>query len=294
MYVHPPSRPTARWAIAATTGALPHRASAPANQDGDHDRWEAPVYPRPGTAGAPGLAGGRGAGRRWLATPAHTGITRRANSVWPNQTRHALSLADKLALVEAFYAARGLPTRYQLCPAAQPRDLDGVLEQRGYTADALTSVQVAWVGPVLAATADRAAPVDLTATLSPEWFATYCRAEAVDAGAAEQRHGILARIAPPTAYAVVRVAGRPVTTGLGVLEGGWVGVFSMATSTEEHRRGAAIVVLHALAAWGQQQEAQGLYLQVMHAKGPARRLYEHVGFTPWYEYHYRERRLAVP
>lgn len=225
----------------------------------------------------------------------HTaGVTRRANSVWPNETRHTLPLARKLALVEAFYAARGLPARYQLCTAAQPHDLDAQLEQRGYVAEAPTSVQIAGIAPVLAATADRAAPVDLAATLSPAWFATYCAVDDVGAGAATVRQGILERIAPRTAYALLRVAGRPVATGLGVLEDGWLGIFSMATLADERRRGAASAVLHALAAWGQQQEAHALYLQVMHANGPARRLYERVGFTPVYDYHYRELRLVAP
>lgn len=221
----------------------------------------------------------------------HTsGVTRRANSVWPNETGYTLPLARKLALVEAYYAERGLPARYQLCSAAQPNDLDAILEQRGYSADARTAVQVAGIAPVLAATTDRAAPVDLTATPSAAWFAAYCAAEEVDQGTAEVRRGILERIAPQTAYALLRVAGRPVATGLGVVEDGWLGIFSMATITSERRRGAASAVLQALAAWGQRQEAHTLYLQVMHNNGPALRLYERVGFVPLYDYHYRELR----
>src|SRR5688500_3648678 len=59
----------------------------------------------------------------WLLRHAG-GITRRANSVWPNQACMAHSLDENLAQVEAFYHARGLPVRFQICPAAQPDDLD--------------------------------------------------------------------------------------------------------------------------------------------------------------------------
>jgi ribosomal protein S18 acetylase RimI-like enzyme len=217
------------------------------------------------------------------------GVTRRANSTWPNETDHTLPLERKLALVEAFYDHRGLPARYQICPAAQPKDLDAILERRGYVADAHTSVQVAGIAPVLAATTSRAGVADITATLSEEWFAAYREAECVDDHDAEIRRGILGRIAPRTAYAVLSMAGRPVATGLGVLEGGWLGLFSMATIADGRRRGAATAVLYALAAWGQQHEARAIYLQVMRDNLPARALYERAGFETLYDYHYRER-----
>lgn len=216
------------------------------------------------------------------------GVTRRANSAWPNETDHMLPLERKLALVEDFYAHRGLPARYQICPAAQPKDLDAILERRGYTADAHTSVQVAEIAPVLAATTARVGVADITATLSEEWFAAYREAEGVDDHEAEMRRGILERIAPRTACAVLSMAGRPVATGLGVLERGWLGLFSMATSADWRRRGAATAVLHALAMWGRQHEAHAIYLQVMRDNLPARALYERAGFETLYDYHYRE------
>ncbi|MFZ1770286.1 MAG: hypothetical protein WAU00_13865, partial [Caldilinea sp.] len=71
------------------------------------------------------------------------GVTRRANSVWPNGDDGALSLAAKLAHVEAFYAARSLPAVYQICDAMRPAQLDDELAARGYTIEALTHVQTA-------------------------------------------------------------------------------------------------------------------------------------------------------
>ena len=63
------------------------------------------------------------------------GVTRRANSVWPNAQKGPLSLEERLEAVEAFYAARGLPARFQVTPAALPENLDEVLAARGYTRD---------------------------------------------------------------------------------------------------------------------------------------------------------------
>ena len=75
----------------------------------------------------------------WRVRYAH-GVTRRINSVWPNLDFGRHPLADKIALVEAFYARRQAVSRFQICPAAQPEELDSVLAARGYAPDAPTHV----------------------------------------------------------------------------------------------------------------------------------------------------------
>lgn len=217
------------------------------------------------------------------------GVTRRANSVWPNAAGGRLPLAEKLAHVEQFYAERGCGARYQLCPAAQPADLDGILADRGYTRDALTAVQVAPLSTVLARTGPKAtALVEIAECLDEAWFSTYCQSEAVGSPAAEVRRGILQRIAAPAAYALLRLEGQPAALGLGVLERGWLGLFCMATRPEFRRQGLAAAALHALAAWGQDQHATCAYLQVMENNAAARAVYARAGFETVYHYHYRE------
>jgi ribosomal protein S18 acetylase RimI-like enzyme len=49
----------------------------------------------------------------------------------------------------------------------------------------------------------------------------------------------------------------------------------------------AEAVLTAIAYWADERGARRLYLQVEVENTPARRLYERVGFTPRYHYHYR-------
>lgn len=217
------------------------------------------------------------------------GITRRANSVWPNEDGRRLPLVEKLALVEDFYARWGGPARYQICPAARPDDLDAILVRRGYTLDALTAVQTASLTAVLARTEPKPGyTVTVTDSFDEVWFATYCQAERVDHRAAEARRAILQRIGPRTGYALLRVDGHPAAIGLAVAEQGWSGLFSMATRPEFRRRGAATAILHALARWSQQHQTSQIYLQVMGNNGPALALYARVGFETLYHYHYRE------
>ena len=217
------------------------------------------------------------------------GTTRRANSVWPNEAGGVLSLDEKLAVVEDFYARRGAPARFQMCPAAQPADLDERLAARGYRLDAPTLVQTADLAAVLDRTASsRRWAVEVTDSLSETWFDTYRQVEQIEAKDIAGQRGILERIGPATGYALATVDGQAAAVGLGVLERSWVGVFCMGTRTEFQRRGAAKAVLHTLASWGQARGATQMYLQVMAKNNGALAVYEGVGFSTVYGYHYRE------
>jgi ribosomal protein S18 acetylase RimI-like enzyme len=217
------------------------------------------------------------------------GLTRRANSVWPNETEGRLPLNEKLRRVEAFYAQRQLPARYQMCPAAQPPDLDDILAERGYMCTDRTCVQTAGLSAILERTF---CPPAFTATVaerfSDRWLATYGQAERCNQRELALRQDILLRMRFPTGFALVQTEGQAVALGLGVLEAGWVGIFCMATRPEWHRRGAATAVLHALAQWGQQHTATQMYLQVREDNAGARALYASAGFATLYYYHYRE------
>jgi ribosomal protein S18 acetylase RimI-like enzyme len=219
-------------------------------------------------------------------------VTRRANSVWPNQAGNDHTLEEKLALVEDFYARRGCPARYQICPAAQPANLDEILAARGYRSDAYTAVQIASLETVLARTASHPYPVIISETFDGRWFNAYCQAEQVSPQAAEGRRSILQRIEPRTGYALLQSEDQVLAVGLGVVERGWVGLFSFVTLPEFRRQGAATRVIHALAQWGQTHAASQIYLQVMANNAPALALYARLGFETLYYYHYRE--LAHP
>ena len=95
------------------------------------------------------------------------------------------------------------------------------------------------------------------------------------------------RIGPQTAYASVHLDGQIVGIGLGVVERGWLGVFNMRTHEDYRKRGVATAVLHHLAHWGQTESATRIYLQVEQDNANAQRLYQNVGFTTLYAYHYR-------
>ena len=219
------------------------------------------------------------------------GITRRANSVWPNHDDGALTLETKLAQVEAFYAARDLPAIYQICDAMQPAQLDSVLAAHSYAHEAPTFVQTA----PLATLRERlpslrhypAFEVEVSEEFDAQWFELYCAAETVSGQAASVRRAILERIAPVHGFVTLYDAGTPAAVGMGVVEAGWLGIFSMATLPAYQRRGAARAILRTLAVWAQLYDAQHAYLQVMAHNTVSQALYAGAGFVTAYGYHYR-------
>lgn len=216
-------------------------------------------------------------------------VTRRANSVWPNGAGQYHQLEEKLSLVEDFYARRNCPARFQICPAAQPPNLDDILARRSYSVDAPTAVQVAPLETVLARTESNPAySTTISEIFDEHWFAAYCQSEGVSGHPAEVRQTILQRIGPLAGFALLQIEGQIVTVGLGVVERGWLGLFSLTTHPRFRRQGAAAALIHALAVWSQQYGAAQMYLQVMANNTSALKLYERLGFEVLYQYHYRE------
>lgn len=225
-----------------------------------------------------------------------TGVTRRANSVWPNQWHEATHLASSLARVEDFYQARGLPARYQICPAALPVDLDAHLAQRGYVSVARTAVQITPLTRILEQSkALRWYPnfaLEISEEFAEDWFAVYSQVEHGDASSLAVRSEILRRIQAPVGFALLKIDDTPAAVGLGVVEAGWLGIFCMATLPAFRRQGAANAVLRTLAIWAAQlYDARQAYLQVMEENSAAQAVYGRVGFTTLYHYHYREQAI---
>lgn len=226
------------------------------------------------------------------------GITRRANSVWPNlRAADEHSLDEQIAIVEDFYAQRDLPARFQICPAARPANLEQILDQKGYTDDATTNVQTTLLTNILGKIEpDLGVSVTINHHLTTAWANAYDLAEGHSGLASQVRRDIMQRIAPSTGFASIHVADqqdpvatKPAAIGLGVVERGWLGVFCMATDPNFRRRGFASQILGKLARWANQQGATNAYLQVMVENEAAQKVYSRYGFSTVYQYHYREK-----
>ncbi len=225
----------------------------------------------------------------WLLRCAPGLPFRRSNAALPLGS-HTADVAATVAIVEDFYERRGLPPCVQVSTLAPP-EIDAYLASRGYRIDGLTDVLVASTS----ASTARAVPaagvvVRVTPTLDDEWAKEYGEMHGAGTPAAAR----VARVRPAVAYArthrgaaTAQVDGQVAGVGFGVYERGWLGVYGMGTASTACRRGVATTLLHALATATPDPAPSHAYLQVETANAPAHALYEKLGFTHEYSYHYR-------
>jgi RimJ/RimL family protein N-acetyltransferase len=217
------------------------------------------------------------------------GVTGRANSVWAGSLgEDQITLEDRIQIAEEFYRRRNAPTKFHICPATQPAHLDSILESRGYVVITPTDVQIAPVDSVLELSASNY-EASVSENFTEVWLDAFCKlSEQTDTRAIHARREILRHIAPRAGYALLKIDDRDAAVGLGVVERGWIGLFSIDTGAAFRKRGAATAIIRALLKWGQTFGATQTYLQVVPQNTPAIRLYAKLGFKKLYQYHYRE------
>jgi GNAT superfamily N-acetyltransferase len=213
---------------------------------------------------------------------------RRSNSVLPLDDDGSVALEERLKVVEDFYGRRDVPVRYQISPAVAPDGLDVLLEERGFAVEAPVHVQTAQIDRAVSLTSRAAFDglVQISSQPNEPWLATWT--ELYRRGDPNTvRRLVLDRIGPRTAFALLEAGGQAIAVGMGAVERGWLGLFSMGTLPRVRRRGAGRAVLNALARWGKGEGATRAYLQVEEDNEPALRLYVAGGFRTAYGYHYR-------
>ncbi len=231
----------------------------------------------------------------WLLR-ASGGFTGRANSVLPLGDP-GLPLDEAIDAAVAWYAARGLPTRF-LVPLPAAAAVDVRLGSRGWPVLDVVRVLVADLGPLLLpAPADALAPaVRIDAEPDDAWVAAYhYRGGALPPHAREVIvHGDVlgfASVRAPdgTVLAIARGSVDPAPGGTT-----WLGLTAVEVDPSARRQGLGGLVLRELAAWAHERGAGACYLQVPAENAPALALYLGAGFAEHHSYLYRMQPAARP
>lgn len=220
------------------------------------------------------------------------GVTKRANSVLPlgpgRADPAAAELDRRLRLVERAYQERGLPARFQITASSWPDTLPETLRQRGYSESDPTLVLAT---PIQAADTSAAAANGRAILLSDEvtesWFDTWW---AVDGRGGESEadiaRAILDQIDVPCLFAECREPEGVAAVTLGVIDGGWLGLYCLATLPWARRRGCARSLVAYLLAAAAQQGATNAHVAVLEANLPSRHLCVTFGFKEQQRYSY--------
>ncbi len=200
---------------------------------------------------------------------------RRVNSAW-DLGHPGLPLADAVSHVCGWYADRGRRAIVKTEPGSPVDRLLGTWETQAPTGvHVRRTVRIADHGVTLLAR-DRLA----------EWSSAFATVRGFDASRAEGLTEAY-RSLPDLGLALVADHAGPIAVGLGVLDGEWIGLFDVATTVRERRRGLGSRVTSALIAWGHDRGAHTAYLQVEEENAAAIALYGGLGFSRSHGYHYR-------
>ena len=234
------------------------------------------------------------------ALRASAGFTQRGNSVVPVGSP-GTPLADAVADVEDWYAARGLPAKFALAgpegfePADDP--LGALLLARGYLVGSRTLNLTAARETVAAA--DPGGPaVTLASELTPQWLQAYRLTRATVPGATEA----VLRDSPRVVFASVTPGGglsqqlglraadaagtTPIALGRLGIGAGWAGLGAVWTDPAYRGRGLAAHLTATLAAHLRTEGIGLMHLQVEHDNDTAVRLYRRLGFAVHSSYAY--------
>lgn len=215
----------------------------------------------------------------WLLRAAD-GWTRRANSVLAVGDP-GMPLPAAVDTVTAWYAARHLPPRAQLAEG-EADDLDALLADRGWRAEAATLLLTAPIDRVRAAAPAAALPpVTFAAEPSADWLALFGARKGVSAAARAVLTG------GDATFAEVRADGGELAAiGRGAVADGHLLVAALEVVPAYRRRGLARQVTAALAQ-RHADRAHTVFLQVEEDNTAARTLYDRLGFRRHHRYHYR-------
>lgn len=215
------------------------------------------------------------------------GVTGRANSAFPIADLGKLPLDKKIDMVEAFYARFEHYPTFKITKTSQPSGLEAALIKRDYIPGEGAFVKVSDIKETMNNTISvMPCPAKIETKLTDKWFDFYVESSGYSELSSSVRKGVLQRIGLVKGFAMVEIEAQLAAVGLGVIERGWMGIYCMATTSDQRRKGGATQVLNSLAKWGVSQGAKRMYLQVEGANDPANKLYNRAKFEFLYDYKY--------
>lgn len=237
--------------------------------------------------------------QRWMdgwivrTSPGKAKRARCINAVAPGR----LPLAQKLALARDAFDEAGLPMVVRITPFTEPSGLDAELAAQGWTTLDDTRVMVLanlQGGPLAQSPAAPQPPLPAGTAWARLSAEAYAEAVGLLRGSPpEQRRAHAQRLkfspVPYEGHAIQHAAGGEVLAcGQFAREAELVGLYDVYTAEAARGQGLARRLCERLLTLAAAQGARVAYLQVEADNHPARHIYQRLGFTDRYSYHYRQ------
>jgi len=217
--------------------------------------------------------------------------THRTNCVEQIGEPH-LPLSEKVPYCEAVYRRWKTPCVFKISPVGSP-DLDAFLAARGYVEQHRTTVMTRCLDdtgsdPI----EDSDVPLTIENNVSHAWMEGLFSLKHMDDVVHRRIVPAMYDAIPKDEIAVsVRLDGRVVATGLGILDRDYIGVYAVHVDEAYRRRGFATQIVRTVLREGRRHGAGHAYLQVVSDNAAARSVYEQCGFHELFRYWFRVKNI---
>ncbi len=216
------------------------------------------------------------------------GVTKRANSINPLFASQKLNLQQKIDFCETLYQQHNLPTVYKLTKRTYPNNLEAVLADKGYLLIDKTSVQTYDLTKEIKLTeAYQGVNIDFQPNFNEVWLDNFLQFNQYSTAKKQGFANILQALALPTVFVSIYHDNQQIACGVGVLEGGFIGLFDLAVASQYRGQGYGRLLVQQLLAYGKAKDCHTAYLQVILDNSIAHNLYQSIGFVEQYQYWYR-------
>jgi N-acetylglutamate synthase len=217
----------------------------------------------------------------WLARFAPS-VSRRSNSANPVRAEFG-DLAADIATCEALYRTRKAPALFRVPTIVSP-GVDERLDRLNYRVEGETVTLFADI----AAAAARSPGVTIVRRPESDWLAAMAALQAQTPDQATIYRRIIESVTIPAGFAGLRVEGEWAALAFGAIHDGLLCCESVVVDTRRRGRGHARAMMTTLIAWGAEQGARAICLQVAADNAAGRALYRALGLSrELYGYHYR-------
>lgn len=211
------------------------------------------------------------------------GASKRSNSINPLHTS-SIPVEEKISECERLYSSQNLKTVFKLTEESNPRALDGILEARGYEKNSMTSVQTLSISSFKP---ELCKSKSISIELTDSWADNYMNFAGIEPTLWASYRAIMQSIFLNRCFLSIELKDKPVCCGLGVVDGGWLGIFDIAVSPEYRGWGFGRLAVEGILEWGKDSGAETAFLQVFFVNTLAYKLYKQMGFKEAYQYWYR-------
>lgn len=222
--------------------------------------------------------------------------THRTNSV-EQIGPSSIPLAEKITFCEEAYRKWGTPAIFKISPLLDP-SFDQMLADKGYVVEHTVRNMILPLDASLLPDADagsRTAPgtVELSSFISSSWIeALFSLKGTTNIMHRQVVPSMYHAIPKDTICACVRdEQGRIISTGLGILDRNYIGVYAIHVHPSFRRMGIARRLVSTILQEGRRQGASRAYLQVVDDNAGAIALYESLGFSHAYSDWFRVKHL---